>query len=200
MGRSLWVACWFWLLLGWAQAAPEYHQKFQVDLNHDGTPEVVGLRVYLVEGVRLGQLVVLNRQGQQLWAAPRVNSLDDPGPWSFLGEFDGGDIAFVDDFNRDGKVNLVATIQKSDVRPTCFKLFHWDGHGFVFERKAMLVSQPQKPATFDWTNYDPAVGAWVESIRSLGSGHYEAQLMELPGAPETAKMRYHPGEGFILLP
>lgn len=181
-------------------AAATYHQKIAVDLNHDGTQEIVGLRLYKLEGVKLGQLVVLNQQGQQLWAAPKVTTPWDESPWAFLGEFDLGDISFLDDYNQDGKVDLVATCQKSDVRPTCFKLFHWDGKAFVFDRQAMLVAQPQKPATFNWTTYNAAATQWVDSIKKVSPGRYQAQLAEIPKPHETVSMRYHPGEGFILLP
>ena len=188
----------FFLLSGAALAAPRTHQKFSVDLNGDGRPETVVLHTYNVEGVEKGQLKVLSPRGKVIWAAPRVKTPYEDGPWSFLGEFDRGDICFVDDYDGDGRVDLVATGQKSDVRPTLYKIYHWDGRRFVFEREAMLVAAPQKPATFPWTKYDPAASSWIDTLERASRGLYRASLCEIPNPSQQLKLRYQAGEGFVI--
>lgn len=186
------------VMSGAALAAPRTHQKFWVDLNGDGRPEQVLLQTYALEGVEKGQLKVLSAAGKVLWTSPRVKTPYEESPWSFLGEFDRGDLCFVDDYNGDGRVDLVATGQKSDVRPTLFKIYHWDGRRFVFEREAMLVAAPQKPGTFPWTRYDPGASSWIDTLQRTAPGRYQASLCKIPHPSQQLKLRYQAGEGFVV--
>lgn len=190
------LLCWL-TLTSLAQAAPGYHQKIPVDLNGDGRPEQVALRRYQLGHVPMAQLVVLNAAGQTLWSAPRVKDAYADSPWAFLGEFDLGDISWVDDYDGNGQVDLCATCQKSDMSPTRFKLFHWDGKRFVYDRTVMLVNLPQKPATFGWKPYDPGAPAWVNSLKKLPRGGFEGDLFQPPQAGQRLRLHYEPGEGFI---
>lgn len=187
-----WLLCLFLLTLpAWAE------RTLKADLDGDGTPEVVRLAEYEVEGVTLGQLVV-ERQGKVLWRGPRSKQPYSPEPFRFLGEFDGGDLVFLADYDSDGKVDLVASDQKSDVRPTVFRLFHWNGQKFVFERRAILVPQPQKPATYQWEKPDPSRSVWVETIRAGAGGAFELRVTNLGHDPYALKTHWLGGEGFVL--
>ena len=191
----------FWLSLSAASwSAPVYHQRIPVDLDGDGVSEQVALQLYGIGSVSKAQLVVLDSRGRLLWQAPRVKEVYSDSPWSFLGEFDMGDICWVDDYDQDGRVDLCATRQKSDVSPTRYRLFHWDGQRFVYDRTAMLVNVPQKPATYQWTRYDPAVTHWVESMGLSARGEFPATIATIPEPNRQVKFHYQPGEGFILSP
>lgn len=185
------------LLTSAALGTTSYRQKIAVDLNGDGKKEWVVLKPYPVGETTRGQLLVLDSSGKILWTGPRIKDAFSNSPWAFLGEFDLGEICWVDDYDGDGRVDLCATYQKSDVRPTHFRLFHWNGKGFVFDKSGMLVPAPQKPATFEWRTYSPEVTTWVESLVCTGPGRYRAEISSPPESPETVKFRYQPGEGFV---
>jgi len=193
MRRLLWLV----LLPSAVWATTDYRQKIAVDLNGDGKKEYVVLKPYNVGEVSCGQLLVLDAAGKILWTGPRIKDAHSNSPWLFLGEFDLGDISWVDDYDGDGRVDLCATYQKSDVRPTHFRLFHWDGKGFVYDKSAMLVPVPQKPATYEWKAYSPDATTWVDSMICTSSGRYRGEISSPPNPVETAKFRYQPGEGFI---
>ncbi len=189
----------FWLLLlsiG-ATATTSYRQKIAVDLNGDGKKEWVVLKPFNVGESTRGQLLVLDAGGKIVWTGPRIKDANSNSPWAFLGEFDLGDISWVDDYDGDGRVDLCATYQKSDVRPTHFRLFHWNGKGFVYDKSAMLVPAPQKPATFEWKAFSPDASAWVESMTCSSPGSYRAEVSSPPEPSEQVKFRYQAGEGFI---
>lgn len=185
------------LLTGWSWAAPTYHQEFRQDLDGDGKSERIVLKVYSVADVTKGQLVVMDSKGKALWSSPKLKDPYADSPWSFLGEFDLGDISWVGDYDGDGRVDLCATEQKSDVRPTVFKLYHWNGRGFVFDRKGMLVAAPQKPATFIWTPFDGTVSEWIDSLERNPQGKFEAKLLRIPQGSEKLRLHFSPGQGFI---
>lgn len=181
--------------ISWAQNT--YHQKLYVDLNKDGQKELIVLKPYLVEGVTLGQLQVLSYTGKVIWSGPRVQKPYSNSPWSFLGDFDMGDISWIGDYDNDGVIDLCATYQKSDVRPTHFRLFHWNGQKFVFDRSAMLVPAPQKPATYVWKTYSPDATLWVETMKLSTPGTYQLQVFNPPNEPYAMQVRYRQGEGFV---
>lgn len=181
-----------------AVAAPTYHQVVRADLNGDRRPEQIALVPYKLGETRMGQLLVLDAQGRRLWAAPRVKDPFEDSPWAFLGEFDLGDICWVDDFDADGDVDLLATLQKSDVSPTRYKLFHWDGKKFVYDRKGALLPQPQKPATYSWGESTGGEAEWVDSLRRTGPGRFKGTVMSMEGKTTVQQLRYLPGEGFVL--
>ena len=182
------------LLLSTAAGA-ETRQTFNVDLNNDGVAEQVLLTTYVVDGVNLGQLQV-KRGTTTLWSGPRSKATYSQDPLVFLGEFDRGDIEFVGDYDHDGRVDLVATQQKSDVSPTVFRIFHWDGKSFAFDRRAVLVPQG---SAFVWKDVNPALEAWVDELHSSGKGRQiEAKLMDIRARKTTSlRLRWKPGSGFV---
>ena len=188
------------LLSSAAWGTTAYRQKIAVDLNGDGKNEFVVLRPYNVGEVSRGQLLVLDSSGKIIWTGPKIKDASSNSPWIFLGEFDLGGISWVDDYDGDGKVDLCATYQKSDVRPTHFRLFHWNGKGFVYDKSAMLVPVPQKPGTFEWKAYAPEAASWVESLICTSPGRYRAEISAAPDQTESIKLRYQTGEGFVVTP
>jgi hypothetical protein len=181
-----------------AWSAPKYHQKFSLDLTGDGRPEQVVLAYYRVGEVQMGQLQVIGPAGKVLWASPKVKEAYSDSPWSFLGEFDLGDICWIDDYDKDGDIDLCATCQKSDVSPTQFRLYHWDGKRFIYDQTSNLSAAPQKPATFEWTAPKPDLSAWVNSMKKVGPGLFKLEFLEIPRGSQTFQVRYRPGEGFVL--
>ena len=196
MKKNILIAC--MLLCGIGGADERFRTKLAVDLNGDGRPDTIRLITYKANDVTLGQLVVEDAGGKLLWKGPRFSDAYASDPYRFLGEFDRGDLEFAGDLDGDGRVELVATYQKSDVRPTEFRMFRWNGKRFVFEQRGMLVPQPQKPATFNFSKADPARTYWVDEIRKAG-GHYRLKIMDLrtqKSSTETAN--WVKGQGFIL--
>ena len=182
-----------------AWAAPRYHQKFSVDLNRDGRPEQVVLAYYKVGQVQLGQLQVLSPQGKVIWASPKLKDAFEDSPWQFLGELDLGDISWIDDYDRDGQVDLCATDQKSDVSPTRFRLFHWDGKRFVYDQTYNLTAASQKPVSFEWAQPRPDLSAWVNSMKRVAPGVFSVEFLEIPKGSQSYRVRYLPGQGFVLV-
>ncbi|MFN8605986.1 MAG: hypothetical protein U0931_00530 [Vulcanimicrobiota bacterium] len=186
------------LLTSLASGTTSYRQKIAVDLNGDGRKEWVVLKPYNLGEITKGQLMVLDSAGKILWTGPRIKDPYSNSPWAFLGEFDLGDISWIDDYDGDGQVDLCATYQKSDVRPTQFRLFHWNGKGFVYDKSAMLTPAAQKPATFEWKAYSPEATSWVESMSCNSPGLYRLEVLSPPEPSRTQKVRYQAGEGFVI--
>ncbi|MBS2037629.1 hypothetical protein JST97_21765 [bacterium] len=185
---ALSLSCW---------ATPLYHQQFKVDLDHDGQPEKVALAYYPVGDVKMGQLQVFSSKGKLLWASPKLKETLSESPWSFLGEFDLGDISWVDDYDGDGKVDLCATVQKSDVSPTRFRLYHWNGQAFRYDKTVSLSAATSQANTFEWTAPKDDLSAWGESMKRLGPGLFEINYLEIPKGSRLHKVRFKPGQGFI---
>lgn len=192
----------FFLLLALSPGSaqpPDLITPLTCDLDGDGQLEVVAVRPFVQEGVELGQLVVLNQAGETLWAGPSSSATPSSPqePEIFLGEFDLGDLEAVGDFFGDGKIMLLGTYQKSDVRPTRFRLFEWDGKAFVHRRSGSLLPAPQRPATFIWKD-DPGAGAWVESFHGFDQGLLNASLTDLR-EPERIDIVLSPRDGEFVL-
>lgn len=178
---------------------PDQISPLICDLNGDGQPEVVAIRPFVQDGVELGQLVVRNQQGDILWAGPAhsANPSSPQEPEIFLGEYDLGDLEAVGDFFGNGKVMLLGTYQKSDVRPTRFRMFEWDGTAFVHRRSGSLLPAPQRPATFVWSE-DPGAGAWIESVLGFDGRLFRATLTDLRNTDSVDIMLSPRGEEFVL--
>lgn len=183
----------------WAQR-PDLLSPLSCDLDGDGVQEIVALRPFLQDDVELGQLVVLNAKGDTLWSGPAHSAtpISPQEPDVFLGEFDLGDLEVVGEFFRRGKVQLLGTYQKSDVRPTRFRLLEWDGSAFRHLRSGHLIPAPQRPATFIWTD-NPAADQWVESFLGFGDdGLFRAQVQDLKAGESTTVLLAPQGEEFVL--
>ena len=174
-------------LLGPAQAQrPDLITPLAFDLDGDGKMEVVAIRPFVQDGVELGQLVVSDESGKTIWEGPTHSASPSypQEPEIFLGEFDLGDLEAIGDFNGDGKVDLMGTYQKSDVRPTRFRLFEWEGKAFVHRRSGSLLPAPQRPATFLWAD-NPGAASWIESFHGFAEGRFLATLNDLPAGTST---------------
>ena len=172
--------------------------KAQVDLNRDGTPETVALKPFTQDGVRLGQLVVLDRRGRVLWAGPRRSATPQlpSEPLVFGGEFDLGEVEVAGDLDGDGAVELLGTYQQSDVRPTRFRLLRWTGDRFIHVRSGCLVPADQRPGTWVWKPQAPDASSWILGFRALlPDGTLRAQKLDFPGGEEELLLRATP-EGF----
>jgi hypothetical protein len=195
------VALGFLLTLtpAWGQR-PDLISPLQYDINGDGAIETVAVRPFVQDGVELGQLVLLDSSGKVLWAgSSHSGSPSYPTePDIFLGEYDLGDLEVVGDFAGNGKVMLLGTFQKSDVSPTRFRLFEWDGAGFRHCRSGNLVPAPQRPATFVWADA-PGSEVWIESFRDFdANGLFHALLSDIQAGEETEILLAPDGEEFVL--
>lgn len=169
------------LLAAPATAGGELTHKFPVDLDRDGRTEIVALKPFVQEGVRLGQLVVLDAAGRTLWAGPRKSAtpVSPSEPLVFGGEFDLGDIDLVADVDGDGAVELLGTYQKSDVSPTRFRMLRWKGGKFVHVKSGRLVQAPQRPGTFVWAA-SPEASVWIDAFTGLGpDGLLKVRILDL---------------------
>jgi hypothetical protein len=167
------------LLLGCCQVgAWQLLSQKQIDLDADGRDEVIGLRPYEKDRVRYGQLMVMGPGGAPLWEAPRAD------PYIFLGEFDLGELEVVGDFDEDGRIELIGTYQKSDVSPTRFRMFRWDGKKFAHVKSGYLTAAPQKPGTFVWSD-DRAATQWVDRLTGFRNRRLKASLFTPDGGKPT---------------
>jgi hypothetical protein len=183
----------------WAQR-PSLITPLSCDVDGDGVQEIVAIRPFVQDGVELGQLVLLSLEGDTLWAGPTHSAtpVSPQEPDIFLGEFDLGDLEAVGDFQGDGKLMLLGTYQKSDVRPTRFRLLEWDGQGFRHVRSGSLLAAPQRPATFVWSD-DPGAGSWIESFSGFGDdGLFRATLADLDGDAPANVLLSIQGQEFVL--
>jgi hypothetical protein len=147
--------------------------KHAVDVNGDGTTEYVGLREYESDGLVYGRLVLTDSEGVVVWEAP-VNVKE----FRFLGEFDAGGLEAAYR-TQDGQVFLLGSYQKSDVRPTRYRIFTWHDRRFVHLRDGDLLPAPQRPATFVWSD-DPGAARWVEEVRGADeNGDLKALVTDL---------------------
>lgn len=187
MRRLLVLALLLWL----PASARQLLSPLTIDLDGDGRTETVGLRAYEKDGVRYGQLVVLGADGPPRWEAPKAD------PYIFLGEFDLGELSSVGDFDGDGKIELLGTYQKSDVSPTKFRLFRWDGKKFVHLKSGYLTQAPQKPATFVWSD-DAGAARYVDSLTGLRDRRLKA-VIAAPPKTEQHWMRWDLRSGELII-
>jgi hypothetical protein len=113
-----------------------------VDLNGDGLPEQVTRRKLGADD-QLGtfyQVVVKDAQGAMLWKSPEVLAVDHPlafGEWDFGISLP----QFAADVDRDGQVELIVPAPQSDVSPTTFRMFRWNGSAFAPWQVKSLTGQ-----------------------------------------------------------
>ncbi len=193
------------LLLAGAPSSgvPGLTWKRPVDLNRDGRPEIVALKAFTQEGVRLGQLLVLDGRDRLLWAGPRRTAVpQSPSePLVFGGDFDRGEVEVLGDLDGDGRVELLGTYQKSDVRPTRFRLLRWTGRAFTHVRSGALVPAGQRPGTWVWRERAGEAPTWIERFVTLRPGRLlSVEVTDLdggvPAPPTRLEVRATP-EGFV---
>lgn len=171
-----------------AAAAPLV-SPLKTDLDGDGRLETVALRSYEKAGETYGQLVVFRHDGQLLWQAPRHGEA-----FVFLGPYDRGTLELL--YRHQGKVWLLASYQKSDVRPTRFRLFVWS-QGFKHVRDGALLPANQRPATFEWAE-NPGASRWIDQFLGEQDGLLEVRVTDLQArASEQIKLRPD-GDEFVL--
>lgn len=199
-------------LCGWATQAqtdwPELnaiYQSFKIDLNRDGKPETVEVKAVQVgEAGYTGQLFVKNAAGTVIWQGPRYepgrDSIDADelyfGSWP-VGE---GRVSLVQDLEGDGKVDLVMGAPQSDLRSRTWRIFTWNGKGFVFSDKGSLVETKPNSGQFSFVNRVVTQGSWVDQI-SLSGKDLIAEIMIVKAGDwkaGSAKMQVNP-EGMRLL-
>lgn len=156
----------------------EIYQSFKADLNHDGKSERIELIAYNSnEELYWGQLIVRDNEGKTLWQGPKVRSLSG---WELMPIFGGfpfgvSGIHLVGDIDGDGKAELVSNKPRSDVRPTDFRVFRWDGSAFVLVRTGELVQTAPSSGVYAWvqSNHPGVVGdqsraSWIDSLELSG--------------------------------
>lgn len=190
------------LSLSLAGQAQEGITPLSYDLDQDGQPETITLRHFEQEGVPLGQLVVLDAAGKVRYQGASRSS-DPEWPQEkdiFLGQYDRGTLEVVGELYGDGRVYLLGSYQKSDVSPTRYRLFVWNGNAFQHVRDGRLTGAPQRPATFVWSD-DPAAERWVDRFDGWDQGLFQATVTDLrTGQTEAAKLSLQDDEFVLRLP
>jgi hypothetical protein len=144
------------------------YQRFQVDLDGDGSLETVALVAYRVEEASyFGQLMVNRADGQVLWAGPKPA---DPGDPLAFGAWDWGvaGLEVVGDLDRDGRIEVLGALPQSDVRPATFRVLRWNGSAFRKAFSRCLVESPANSGRYQWTRpSDQYQGLrWIGSFQS----------------------------------
>lgn len=185
MKRTLSAIAFSLLALGALWAEERFRLQMKVDLNGDGRKETVRLVPYKVGETELGQLIVEDSRGVTLWRAPKCKDAYSSEPFHFLGEFDRGDLECLLDFDGDGRPEIVATGQKSDVRPTTFLVYRWTGKAFMLVNEGMLVPDG---AVYKFKVFDPMANAWVDRIHNKGNGRFQLDVSRLGANPGNSKV------------
>lgn len=153
-----------------------------VDLNGDGLPEQVTRRKLGADD-QLGtfyQVVVKDAQGAMLWKSPEVLAVDHPlafGEWDFGISLP----QFAADVDRDGQVELIVPAPQSDVSPTTFRMFRWNGSAFAPWQVKSLTGKAQTGAVFRWTDRPSLSSYWVEKwIGTSAEGGWVVKLVTMP--------------------
>lgn len=166
--------------------------KQMVDVDADGLKEWVGLQTYEHQGVTLGQMVLIDGRGDVLWAGSKTAP-----QFIFLGEFDGGEIeaAYQTD---DGQTFVVASYQKSDVRPTRFRLFTWHNRGFVHLRDGHLLASPSDARRFTWGD-NLGAQSWLEGFDGTDKqGRLKARVTDLQARSKESVLLRPEGKDYLI--
>ncbi|MCB1278655.1 hypothetical protein [Prosthecobacter sp.] len=152
------------------------------DLNGDGVPEQISRRKVGADD-QLGtffQILVKDAQGTVLWKSPEVLAVDHPlafGEWDFGISLP----QFAADIDHDGKVELIVPAPQSDVSPTTFRLFRWNGAAFAPLQVKALTGKAQTGAAFRWTANPTPSSYWVEKwIGTSAEGGWVVKLVTMP--------------------
>ena len=167
------------LVLSQPLAADELERVLRFDLNNDGRTETIGLRPYdgryYESDIVLKQLVVLDQAGGEIWSGPKGEWRD---PLVFGGPYDGFDLHAIGKVG--GKITLIGDYQRSDVRPTVFRLFQWDGRAFVASKEAALIPREN---SYVWVPADDSVmcESWVDEVMTISpEGAWRVKVTSIP--------------------
>ena len=187
-----------------AEDFPEEPLVLRADLDGDGVPEQISRRKLGADD-QLGtfyQLLVKNAQGAVLWKSPEVLNAEHPlafGEWDFGISMP----QFVADVDQDGKVELIVPAPQSDVSPTTFRMFRWNGSAFAPLQSKSLTGKAQKGAAFRWTERPASSSYWVDKwIGTSAEGGWVVKLVTMPenGPLKTAiAVLATKGDGFELM-
>jgi len=136
------------------------------DIDGDEIKEVVGWRKFAQKEIgNFYQLLVYKDDGTLLWEGPKVADVDNS---YIFGEWDFG-LSMPQtlvDINEDNQAELIAPAPQSDVSPTYFRIFNWNGKRFVSTRPAALILSSKSNNHFIWVNPLPSnyKKVWVEEF------------------------------------
>lgn len=131
-------------------------------LNGSGKPCTITRRVAAKDGDNtFHQVIVSDADGRILWRSPDVRDTDHA--FAF-GEFDFGSSLpeFAGDLDRDGTVKMLVPAPQSDVSPTFFRVFRWNGSAFEPQFSRAITGQARKGALLSWTGNPRNGDYWVQ--------------------------------------
>lgn len=160
--------------------------KCYVDLDADGIPERIALRSYNFKTYKneteyyFGQLVVfksINNKYTAIWESPKLTykqgeKLPENKYRFYFGDIGMEPLEVVGDINNDGKIEILSPGMQSDVRPTLYRLYAWDGKKFDCIRAGYLICADKEGARFDWKddynfNDGTFAGPWINFFTDL---------------------------------
>lgn len=135
-----------------------------VDLDNDGIPEKIALKSYNLNYYEkqlqhyFGQLVVfksIKNKYVQIWGSPKVSYKENeniPGDKNrfFFGNYGMEPLEIVGDINADGKIQILSPAAQSDVRPTKYRFYEWDGKKFNYIKSGFLLSSSLENGKYEW--------------------------------------------------
>lgn len=142
------------------------YQELRGDLDGDGRIERVALIPFLIkEYDAFMQLVVFSDDGRKIWSSPRV---PERGNNMVFGVFDTGshEMQLLYDLDKDGRMELICSTPRSDVRPDLYQVLKWDGDQFVTDFHSSLIRQETDRSLFLWKKWDRSGGpvCWVQDL------------------------------------
>lgn len=158
----------------------QVYQTISADLNNDGAKETITLTAYNVSDEEYyGQIKVLDYSGRTIWTGPRPTKPGDP---LAFGSFMWGEakLCVVMDTNNDGQVSLIGTTPQSDVRPSVFRMFDWNGSALTPKSKRCLIEEPALSGRYAWTAAPEEYGKvrWVGSLYTASDGTTRARIFD----------------------
>ena len=104
------------------------------------------------------------RDGEVAWSCLGTGEPEDD--WAFGCWIDGPGLpCLFADIDNDGKPEMLATVPKSDLSPTVYRVFGWDEQKLHFKKRSSLVDDGT--GEFVWTDCDPDEDAqlkWVDAF------------------------------------
>lgn len=152
-------------------------KSFDVDLDGDGVDESVAEQVCAADDQgHSDRLVVRNADGDVIWQGPALDihkGYKDDQPMFGAWPFGVSEVSVVADLDEDGKVELLAPAPQSDVRPTTWRLFGWNGKAFTHLVSGYLVEETD--GEFNWSQKPGK--SWVSGLE-LKNGQVIAEITQ----------------------